>query len=135
MSFSPPNFFRENVKKGIDTYLLRDTIGSTGTQYIELGQHKRVGGQGEPSAVRVIGKPESSENMEGIEMTISFTDREYKIEHGKAPKGFGFWGFTFEGYEFWASGTLTEAKKACRNHIKELAPENYKGFVSVNILP
>lgn len=68
MSFSPPKFFWENVKKGIDTYLLRDTIGSTGTQYIELGQHKRVGGQGEPSAVRVIEKPESSGNVEGIEM-------------------------------------------------------------------
>ena len=68
-------------------------------------------------------------------MKIEFSDREYMRSHGKQPKGRGYWGFTFEGYEFWACGTLTEAKKACKAEIKRLAPENYDGYVSVNILP
>ena len=68
-------------------------------------------------------------------MTIAFTDREFWREHGKAPKGRGCWGFSFEGYEFWACGTLAEAKKACRAEIKKLAPAGYEGYVSVNILP
>lgn len=68
-------------------------------------------------------------------MKIEFTDREYRFENGKAPKGYGFWGFSFEGYEFWHTGTLTEAKKACKNYIKQVAPADYVGFVTVNILP
>ena len=68
-------------------------------------------------------------------MTIDFTDREYLRDHGRKPKGRGFWGFEFEGYQFWATGTLTEAKKACRAEVKRLAPEGYTGFVIVNILP
>jgi len=68
-------------------------------------------------------------------MKISFEDREYKIENGRAPRGYGHWGFTFEGYEFWASGTLTDAKRKCREKIKRLAPNGYTGTVFVNILP
>ena len=68
-------------------------------------------------------------------MTIEFTDAEYRFEDGHAPKGYGFWGFEFEGHEFWAKGTLTEAKKACRAEVRRLAPAGYKGYVSVNILP
>lgn len=68
-------------------------------------------------------------------MRIEFTDREYRFENGKAPKGYGFWGFTFEGYEFWKRGTLTEAKKACREYVKQVAPADYVGTVDVNILP
>lgn len=68
-------------------------------------------------------------------MKIEFTDREYRFENGRAPKGYGRWGFEFEGYEFWATGTLTEAKKACRAEVKRLAPDDYSGYVSVNILP
>lgn len=68
-------------------------------------------------------------------MTILFTDREYKIENGRAPKGFGYWGFDFEGHEFWVQGTLTFAKKACKAEIKRIAPKDYKEIVYVNILP
>lgn len=69
-------------------------------------------------------------------MKIEFTDSEYRFENGHAPKGFGRWGFQFEGsYEFWATGTLGEAKKACKAYIKEVAPIDYVGTVTVNILP
>lgn len=68
-------------------------------------------------------------------MRIWFDDNEYRYEHNKAPKGYGCWGFTFEGHEFWAHGTLTEAKKACRQEVKRLAPKNYKDDVWVNVLP
>ena len=69
-------------------------------------------------------------------MKINFSDNEYKCEHGRAPKGYGYWGFSFEGsYEFWATGTLTEAKKACRQYVKEVAPEGYAENVTVKVLP
>jgi hypothetical protein len=68
-------------------------------------------------------------------MTIEFTDREYIFEHGKRPRGYGCWCFEFEGYQHWEHGTLTEAKKQCRKFIKEVAPEDYKGLVLVNVAP
>lgn len=68
-------------------------------------------------------------------MTIEFSTREYLREHMRMPKGYGYWGFEFEGHEFWAYGTLTEAKKACRAHIKEVAPAGYDGYVVVKVLP
>ena len=68
-------------------------------------------------------------------MTIVFKDGEYRFEHGHAPKGFGHWCFTFEGYERWERGTLTEAKKKCRQYIRQLAPAGYSGTVYVNVEP
>ena len=68
-------------------------------------------------------------------MKIEFSTREYQIEHLRMPKGYGYWGFEFEGHEFWATGTLAEAKKACRQNVKEVAPADYTGTVIVNILP
>ena len=68
-------------------------------------------------------------------MKIEFTDTEYRFEHGKAPRGYGVWLFAFEGYTFEARGTLTEAKKACRNHIRVIAPADYVGTVIVNVEP
>lgn len=68
-------------------------------------------------------------------MKIEFTDREYRYENGHAPRGIGFWGFNFEGHEFWASGTLSEAKKKCMKEVRRLAPDGYPGTVHVNILP
>ena len=38
-------------------------------------------------------------------MKIEFSNREYIYEHGKAPKGFGHWYFTFEGMGRWEFGT------------------------------
>lgn len=67
-------------------------------------------------------------------MTIEFSTREYEFTHGRTPKGYGHWGFTFEGHEFWATGTYAEAKKACRKEVKRLAPERYDGFVTVKVL-
>ena len=68
-------------------------------------------------------------------MAIIFSSSEYQREHGKAPKGYGRWGFEFEGREFWATGTLTDAKKETVAEIRRVAPEGYTGTVYVNILP
>ena len=68
-------------------------------------------------------------------MKIEFHDSEYRFEHGHAPKGYGYWLFSFEGLEFWAKGTLSEAKKQCREHIREIAPAGYSETVDVNIEP
>lgn len=66
-------------------------------------------------------------------MHIEFNTREYRFTYGKEPKGRGMWAFFFEGQEYWAWGTYTEAKKACVKHIKEIAPKGYKGFVTVKV--
>lgn len=68
-------------------------------------------------------------------MKIEFTTREYQWEHGKTPKGTGYWMFDFEGYQFEAWGTLTEAKKACKEYIKKIAPKDYTETVYVNVMP
>ena len=68
-------------------------------------------------------------------MRIEFTTREYMRDHGRMPKGRGYWGFEYEGYEFWAYGTLSEAKKACKEDVKKNAPKGYVGIVYVNVLP
>lgn len=68
-------------------------------------------------------------------MRIEFSDSEYRFENGHAPKGFGYWGFEFEGHEYWTSGTLTEAKKACKAEVKRFAPAGYVGNVCVKVLP
>ena len=68
-------------------------------------------------------------------MKIEFSDKEYRYEYGKAPRGYGWWLFKFEGYEFSSKGTLTDAKKACREYIKKVAPADYVGTVIVNIEP
>lgn len=68
-------------------------------------------------------------------MDIVFTTREYEAEHGHKPRGYGYWWFTFEGFEFQAKGTLTEAKKACRQHIKSIVPQGYRETVFVNVEP
>lgn len=68
-------------------------------------------------------------------MKIEFSNRTFMAEHGKAPKGYGYWLFSFEGYEFGASGTLATAKKACREEIKRLAPAGYSNTVYVEVMP
>ena len=68
-------------------------------------------------------------------MKIEFTTGAYMRSHGRQPKGRGHWGFAFEGYEYWACGTLTEAKKACRAEVKRLAPAGYTEPVYVTVLP
>ena len=70
-------------------------------------------------------------------MKIEFSNREYVNGHGKQPKGFGVWWFEFcDGYTFHATGTLAEAKKACRQYVKQyLKGYDYYDFVMVNVLP
>ena len=68
-------------------------------------------------------------------MTIEFTDTEYRFNSGHAPRGRGYWGFRFEGHEFWATGTLTEAKKKCRAEVRRLAPKGYANLVIDTIMP
>lgn len=68
-------------------------------------------------------------------MKIEFTDTTYWWAHGKAPRGNGWWFFKFNDQEFEATGTLTEAKKKCRAHIKEVMPKDYVGTIYVSIEP
>ena len=49
-------------------------------------------------------------------MKYEFSNKHYVAEHGKSPRGFGWWWFSFEGYAFEHTGTLTEAKQACREY-------------------
>lgn len=72
-------------------------------------------------------------------MKIEFYTGEYEYEYGRAPKGRGYWGFSFEGYEYWANGTYGEAKKACKEEVRRLAPRDskgrlYEGTVVVRVL-
>lgn len=66
-------------------------------------------------------------------MTIEFSDAEYRWAYGKQPKGRGFWWFFFEGQEFSAWCTFSEAKKACIAHVRSVAPAGYKGHVIVKV--
>lgn len=66
-------------------------------------------------------------------MTIEFSDRDYVWTYGHSPRGRGWWWFFFEGQEFTASGTFTEAKRACVKHIREIAPKGYQGHVIVRV--
>lgn len=69
-------------------------------------------------------------------MKIEFSDAEYRMEHGKAPKGYGAWYFEFEGQGRWEyNATLTEAKQKVRQYIRQIAPVDYHGTVYVNIAP
>lgn len=69
-------------------------------------------------------------------MTLVFSDREYRMAHGKAPAGRGWWWFTFcngdRVYEYSVSGTLTQAKKACAKYAEQSLP-GYIGTISVTI--
>lgn len=66
-------------------------------------------------------------------MTIEFNDSEYRWTYGKQPKGRGYWWFFFEGYEFSAYGTFSEAKKACIARVRSVAPAGYEGHVIVKV--
>lgn len=67
-------------------------------------------------------------------MKIEFSNREYINEYGRIPGGYGYWGFECEGHEFWAYGTLTEAKAVVRKQIKEIAPKDYEGTVIAHVM-
>jgi len=66
-------------------------------------------------------------------MKIEFNTNYYENEYGKRPSGRGFWWFSFQGYEFSHCGLYTEAKKACREYVKQVAPKDYIGDVIVKV--
>ena len=68
-------------------------------------------------------------------MIINFTTREYEAIHGRKPRGRGLWWFEIQDEEFQAYGTLTEAKKTCREHIKKMAPKQCTDTVYVSVMP
>ena len=77
-------------------------------------------------------------------MKIEFTDSQYVRSHGHSPRGRGRWAFQpttgYEAYdrqminepEFWATGTLTEAKRKARAHYAE---QDLAADVAIAILP
>lgn len=67
-------------------------------------------------------------------MDIIFDTSEFEWTYGHAPRGRGGWWFSFEGMEFFHLGTYSEAKAACRKHIREIAPHGYKEMVLVKVL-
>lgn len=66
-------------------------------------------------------------------MDIIFQTRDYERTYGHKPRGHGWWYFTFEGLDFSATGTYSEAKRDCARHIREIAPHGYKDPVYVNV--
>ena len=68
-------------------------------------------------------------------MRIEFNNNRYRFNHGKAPRGYGWWLFTYEGQEFQHTGTLTEAKKACAEHIRKTMPTDRTKTVRVTVEP
>lgn len=56
---------------------------------------------------------------------IVIDDREYRRSHINQPRGYGSWGFEREGdgAEFWHTGTLTDARKALRQHVGRVQAE------------
>lgn len=67
-------------------------------------------------------------------LEIEFSTSRYEWAYGHAPRGYGDWGFRFDGLEFWANGKYGEAKRACIKHIKELVSDRQDAFVTVYVL-
>lgn len=68
-------------------------------------------------------------------MAIEFRTGFFEYEHGRRPKGYGFWLFSFEGHEFGASGTYTDAKKKCVEYVRRNVPADFVGRVIVEVEP
>lgn len=66
-------------------------------------------------------------------MDIIFETGKFERTYGHAPRGRGYWWFSFEGMEFSHLGTYADAKKACKKHIREIAPHGYVGIVTVTV--
>ena len=67
-------------------------------------------------------------------MKIEFSTYAYRREYGHDPGGRGMWWFSFEGcYEFSHLGLYRDAKKACREYVKSVAPAGYTGTVIVKV--
>lgn len=66
-------------------------------------------------------------------MDIFFDTRKYEAEYGHAPRGRGWWWFTFEGMDYSTSGTYTEAKNNCKKYIRSITPHGYVDPVYVTV--
>jgi hypothetical protein len=72
-------------------------------------------------------------------ISFEFDTRNYEWTHGRAPKGYGMWAFAAReshGKEvIWApSSTYGEAKNWIKNHIRNAAPADYRGYVVIEVL-
>lgn len=60
-------------------------------------------------------------------MKIEFCDRDYRLSHGRAPRGRGGWAFSISGEGdaiYWApSGSLAESKAWMRAKVRALVAE------------
>jgi hypothetical protein len=68
-------------------------------------------------------------------LTFQFDTRDYQWTHGRHPKGWGTWAFTFSGNEpVWApASTYGAAKVWVQKHIRQLAPKDYTGTIIVTV--
>ena len=68
-------------------------------------------------------------------MTFEFDTRTYVWTHGREPRGYGGWAFTFDGCDpMWAPpSTYTAAKTWMRKTLKLMAPAGYDGCVVVRV--
>ena len=65
---------------------------------------------------------------------IVFSTREFRTSHMTEPRGYGYWGFFFEGRgEAWfTSGTFAEAKRAAKEEARRRFNE---GTVVIEVAP
>ena len=66
-------------------------------------------------------------------MKIEFDTTAYQFSHGRAPRGEGYWGFEVAGIQYWATGTLGQAKRAVSREIREAF--HARKFVTVKVCP
>ena len=68
-------------------------------------------------------------------ISFEFDARNYEFTHGRAPKGYGSWAFAFEGRApVWApSSSYADAKRWIKQHIRTVAPADYRGVVVVEV--
>lgn len=66
---------------------------------------------------------------------FEFDTRAYQFTHGRHPRGYGGWAFQFEGSRpVWAPpSTYAEAKRWIKQHIRSVAPADYRGTVLVEV--
>lgn len=74
-------------------------------------------------------------------MAIEFNNRAWETINGKAPRGFGYWGFQIESFgadirlnEVWHSGTFAEAKRECMKAIRRAVPAGAVGHIEVILM-
>jgi len=65
-------------------------------------------------------------------MKVEFRTHEYEWSHGKQPRGYGYWAFSFPGTQadfFWFQGSYSDAKKAAKDEARR------RNFAEVKVMP